>query len=75
MITAPEWEDIDPTPDLHALFLEYNERFFWGRLAGCEVKWSPRMTLCAGLCQYQRRSGYCSIRYDSQISNAPTFPV
>ncbi len=61
-LVAPEWEDIDPTPDLHALFLTYNDKFFWGRLAGCEVKWSPRMTLCAGVCSYQRRSGYCSIR-------------
>ena len=61
-IIAPEWEDIDPTPDLHALFLQYNERFFWGKLAGCEVKWSPRMTLCAGVCSYQGRGGLCSIR-------------
>ena len=61
-IVAPEWEDIDPTPDLHALFLQYNDQFFWGKLVGCEVKWSPRMTLCAGVCSYQRRAGYCSIR-------------
>jgi hypothetical protein len=27
-----EWETIDPTPDLHALFLEFNQEFFWGRL-------------------------------------------
>ncbi|TRY62923.1 hypothetical protein TCAL_05138, partial [Tigriopus californicus] len=61
-LIAPEWEDVDPTPDLHALFLQYNDRFFDGRLSGCEVKWSPRMTLCAGLCSYQRRARYCSIR-------------
>ncbi len=59
---APEWEDIDPTPDLHALFRQFDGRFFWGRLQACEVRWSPRMTLCAGVCSYQRRSGYCSIR-------------
>ena len=35
-IIAPEWEDLDPTPDLHALFVQYNERFFWGKLAGCK---------------------------------------
>ena len=62
-LVAPEWEDIDPTPDLHALFLQYNDRFFWSRLHGCEVKWSPRMTVCAGVCSYQKRAGYCSIRY------------
>ncbi len=61
-VVAPEWEDLDPTPDLHALFLQFNDRFFWSKLSGCEVKWSPRMTLCAGVCSYQRRSGYCSIR-------------
>ncbi len=61
-LVAPEWEDIDPTPDLHALFRQFDGRFFWGRLQACEVRWSPRMTLCAGVCSYQRRSGYCSIR-------------
>ena len=61
-IIAPEWEDVDPTPDLHALFVQYNERFFWGKLSGCEVRWSPRMTLCAGVCSYQGRGGLCSIR-------------
>jgi hypothetical protein len=27
-----EWETIDPTPDLHALFLEFNQQFFWSKL-------------------------------------------
>ena len=36
-LVAPEWEDLDPTPDLHALFLAYNDKFFWGRLISCEV--------------------------------------
>ena len=39
------WELLDPNPDIRALFLQYNDRFFWGRLAGVEVRWSPRMTL------------------------------
>lgn len=39
------WEVMDPNPDIRALFLQYNDRFFWGRVAGIEVKWSPRMTL------------------------------
>ena len=50
-VVAPEWEDLDPTPDLHALFLQFNQQFFWNRLNGCEVKWPPRMTLCAGVCR------------------------
>ena len=64
-IIAPEWEDLDPTPDLQAMFLQFNDKFFWGKLAACEVRWSPRMTLCAGLCSYSPRQGYCSIRYNA----------
>ena len=37
-IIAPEWEDLDPTPDLHALFMQFNDRFFWGKLAACKYK-------------------------------------
>ena len=54
-VVAPEWEDLDPTPDLHSLFLQFNQQFFWNRLNGCEVKWSPRMTLCAGVCRFVTR--------------------
>ena len=61
-IVAPEWEDLDPNPDLHVLFMQYNQEFFYNKLMGCEVKWSPRMTLCAGVCSYQYRTGFCSIR-------------
>lgn len=39
------WELVDPTPDLQALFVQFNDRFFWGRLEAVEVKWSKRMTL------------------------------
>ena len=46
---------------MHELFLEYNATFFSGKLAAVEVRWSPKMTLCAGLCIYQRHAGYCSI--------------
>ena len=45
----PEWETLDPNPDLHSLFVEFNTAYFWGRLFSCEVKWSPRMTTCAGV--------------------------
>ncbi|KAL3660265.1 hypothetical protein V7S43_014794 [Phytophthora oleae] len=41
--------------------------FFEGRLAGCEVKWSKRMTLCAGLCSFQPGSGFCSIRLSEPL--------
>lgn len=58
----PSWELIDPNPDLHTLFLTFDKQFFWGRLYQVEVKWSPRMTLCAGVCSYEGRGGLCSIR-------------
>ena len=44
-LVDPQWEMLDPNPDIRALFLQFNDRFFWGRLAGVEVRWSPRMTL------------------------------
>ncbi|KAG8239325.1 hypothetical protein J437_LFUL019011, partial [Ladona fulva] len=55
-------EFTDPNPDIHALFLHFNDVFFWSKLLAVEVKWSPRMTSCAGICCYQGRGGLCSIR-------------
>ncbi|VDK65046.1 unnamed protein product, partial [Anisakis simplex] len=66
-LVDPQWELIDPTPDIHALFLQFNDTFFQGTLAGCEVRWSPRMTLCAGLCSYEGRGGLCSIRLSKPL--------
>ena len=43
-----QWETLDPNPDLHSLFVQFNQVYFWGKLVMCEVKWSPRMTTCAG---------------------------
>lgn len=31
-VVSNDWETIDPTPDLHALFIQFNETFFWGQL-------------------------------------------
>lgn len=44
-IVDESWEMIDPSPDVRSMFLEFNDMFFWGKLNGVEVKWSPRMTL------------------------------
>lgn len=44
-VVDESWEMLDPNPDVRAMFLEFNETFFWGKLIGVEVKWSPRMTL------------------------------
>ena len=44
-IVDESWELIDPLPDIRQLFLQFNDAYFQGKLAGVEVKWSPRMTL------------------------------
>lgn len=66
-LVDPIWETLDPTPDVHALFVLYNDMFFQGALAGCEVRWSPRMTSCAGICSYEGRGGLCSIRLSKPL--------
>lgn len=40
----PEWETIDPIPDIFALFNQFNQAYFWGTLGNVEVKWSKQMT-------------------------------
>ncbi|VDN24633.1 unnamed protein product [Gongylonema pulchrum] len=66
-LVDPQWETIDPCPDIHALFVQYNETFFDGKIIGCEVKWSPRMTSSAGVCVYEGRGGLCSVRLSKPL--------
>ncbi|XP_062293286.1 DNA-dependent metalloprotease SPRTN [Scomber scombrus] len=66
-IVDESWETLDPNPDVRAMFLEFNDTFFWGKLCGVEVKWSSRMTLCAGVCSYEGRGGLCSIRLSAPL--------
>lgn len=66
-IVDPEWEVLDPIPDIHSLFLQFSREFFWGALVGVEVRWSPRMTLCAGVCCYEGRGGLCSVRLSQPL--------
>ncbi|XP_037526984.1 DNA-dependent metalloprotease SPRTN isoform X3 [Rhipicephalus sanguineus] len=61
------WELNDPNPNVHSLFVEFNEAFFFGKLSGVEVRWSPRMTLCAGLCCYEGKGGLCSVRLSEPL--------
>ncbi|KAF9361188.1 hypothetical protein BGX26_005282 [Mortierella sp. AD094] len=56
-----------PFKDLHQLFLVFNDQYFESKLSACEVRWSPRMTRCAGLCYYQSRAQYCSIRLSEPL--------
>lgn len=66
-IVDESWEMLDPNPDVRAMFLQFNDMFFWGKLSGVEVRWSPRMTLCAGVCSYEGRGGLCSIRLSEPL--------
>ncbi|KAA0708921.1 SprT-like domain-containing protein [Triplophysa tibetana] len=66
-IVDESWETLDPNPDVRAMFLQFNDMFFWGKLCGVEVKWSPRMTLCAGVCSYEGRGGLCSVRLSEPL--------
>ena len=45
-LVDPDWETFDPTPDIHALFIAYDARFFAARLQMVTVRWSPQMTRC-----------------------------
>uniref|UniRef100_A0A5S6QN91 SprT-like domain-containing protein n=1 Tax=Trichuris muris TaxID=70415 RepID=A0A5S6QN91_TRIMR len=64
----PNWLEVaDPNPDVHALFCQFDAAYFWGRLAACEVRWSSRMTLCAGQCHYEYPKGLCSIRLSKPL--------
>jgi len=45
----------DPFLDIHTLFAHYNTLYFRSlHLPQVEVSWSPRLTLCAGICELVR---------------------
>uniref|UniRef100_T1HC16 Protein with SprT-like domain at the N terminus n=1 Tax=Rhodnius prolixus TaxID=13249 RepID=T1HC16_RHOPR len=56
-IIDPQWDLHDPTPDIYSLFQMFNAKFFWSQLDSVEVKWSPRMYSCAGICTYKGLGG------------------
>ncbi|CAK1540780.1 unnamed protein product [Leptosia nina] len=60
-LADPELELIDPTPNVYALFLQFDKTFFWAKLCSrAVVRWSKRMYSCAGICTYDR-GGLCDI--------------
>lgn len=56
-LVHPQWELVDPTPDIFAMFVRFDEKFFQRRLGAVTVEWSKRMYTCAGIC-YQRGNRY-----------------
>lgn len=63
------WEIVDPTPNIHSLFVKFNSRFFEGKLAAVELEWSKRMYQCAGICYQRRVAGFksCIIRLSEPL--------
>lgn len=66
-VVDPSWELLDPIPDIRQLFIQFDKEYFDGTLACVEVKWSARMTLCAGLCRYEGRGGLCGIHLSQPL--------
>lgn len=60
-------ELIDPTPNIHTLFVQFNARYFWNMLLPVEVKWSNRMTMCAGVCSFHPRNQQCIITLSAPL--------
>jgi len=43
-VVDKQWELIDPNPNVHTLFQQFNHQFFYGKLDSVYVEWSKRMT-------------------------------
>ncbi|XP_063704788.1 DNA-dependent metalloprotease dvc-1-like [Culicoides brevitarsis] len=52
-LVHPEWEIVDPTPNIHILKGQYDNKFFQGKLALVELEWSKVMYKCAGICYFK----------------------
>lgn len=52
-IVHPDWEQIDPTPDINVLFKHLSRKFFEGKLDEhtVDIIWSKKMTSTAGSMQ------------------------
>lgn len=63
-IVSEKLELADPTPDIWELFRIFDQQFFEDTLKNncVELSWSPRMTQTAGLCAWNPKTKFCSIR-------------
>lgn len=62
-----ELELIDPTPNIHTMFVQFDRRFFWNSLSSVEVKWSNRMKCAAGICSFRDRNKQCVISLSAPL--------
>lgn len=59
----------DPTPDVHELFNEFNDKYFAGALADVFVVWSEKLEPgVAGQCAYHPESSTCKIYINKQFA-------
>lgn len=68
-LVHPDWEDKDPTPNIHDMFRQFDNKFFTGKLKCVSLEWSKRMYTCAGIC-YSRKNNYgmqCTIRLSEPL--------
>lgn len=68
-LVHPEWEVIDPTPNIRVLFGIFDKKFFQNKLECVDLEWSKKMYSCAGIC-YQRRNRMgmsCTIRLSEPL--------
>ncbi|CAO1440136.1 unnamed protein product [Diamesa serratosioi] len=69
-LVDPEWETLDPTPNIYSLFQKFNVKFFHNLLGCVELEWSKRMYTCAGICYYKgnnRGMTACTIRLSEPL--------
>ncbi|KAH8741914.1 hypothetical protein FG386_003041 [Cryptosporidium ryanae] len=59
-------EEFEEFPDIHDVLLQYNDLYFYGSLGSVVIKWSKRMTLCAGRCTYEP-GGRCVVSLSEPI--------
>uniref|UniRef100_A0A336MNS3 CSON002501 protein n=1 Tax=Culicoides sonorensis TaxID=179676 RepID=A0A336MNS3_CULSO len=55
-LVHPDWEVIDPNPDIKKLKIDLDFKFFEGRLKNVEVIWSSRLFRASGVCHCRRYS-------------------
>ena len=72
-VVSPDWETLDPTPDIQELFIDFNDRFFNGKLAFCFVTWSSSELPIdeshewAGKCYYDKQFSRAQITLSEPI--------
>ncbi|XP_031748788.1 sprT-like domain-containing protein Spartan [Xenopus tropicalis] len=66
-VVDPYWEVLDPKPDIHVLFEEFNAKFFGGQLPPIELKWSNRLCIDTGVFIHDDKTGICKIHLNKPL--------